>query len=169
MNIDEHIRRILKVISKIFSFLLLTLLIINKGHSMSISDIGRVCTFSSIKAKVTLNGQPAIGAKVTRLTDWKKPLEDTTVTDQNGYFEFPALYERSIGQKVLPIQFAVSQVVTIDYQGNSYEIWVTTKMSTEENSELDGISLDLTCELSNEMKTYRVSGPILGTICTWNK
>lgn len=136
---------------------------------MSLSDIGRVCTFSSIKAKVTLNGEPVVGAKVTRLTDWKKPSTDTTITDENGYFELPALFERSIGQTVLPIQFAVSQVVTIDFKENSYEIWVTTKMKTEENSELDGIALDLTCELSNKMKTYRVSGPILGTVCTWNK
>lgn len=136
---------------------------------MSISDIGRVCTFSSMKAKVTLNGEPVIGAKVTRLTDWKKPSKDTTITDEHGYFELPALFERSIGQTVLPIQFAVSQVVTIDFKENSYEIWVTTKMKTEENSELGGIPLDLTCELSNKMKTHRVSGPILGTVCTWNK
>ena len=149
--------------------LLIYFSVISTGQAMSIFDAGKVCTFSSVRATVTYEGEPVKGAKVTRLTDWNTPSTDMTTTNENGYFELPSLYERSISRVVLPIQFAVSQVITVEYNGQSNEIWVNTKMKPEENSELGGIPINLKCELSNEMKTYRVSGPILGTICTWEQ
>ena len=135
---------------------------------MSISDAGKVCTFSAVKAKVTLNGEPAIGAKVTRLTEWKTKKKETTETDAKGKFTFPAAFERSI-TKYMPVEIVISQQIIVEYQSQLFEIWVNGKMNSEEDSEFGGVSIDLDCELTNESKTYRSNGSLVMTNCTLRK
>lgn len=156
------------MISKIFSFLLICFLTISKGQAMSISDVGKVCTFSEVKAKVTYNGKPAIGAKVTQITKFKSAVENHTSTDEAGIFAFPATYEKSF-KKLLPMEIVISQQILIDYNGETFEVWANGKMNTEENSELGGIPINLTCELTDAPETHRTAGSLVLTNCRWEK
>jgi len=135
---------------------------------MSIFDAGKVCTFSAVKARITLNGVPASGAKVIRLAKLKKENIDTTTTDDNGVFEFPAAFENSL-KKFSPAEIVISQQIKVEYQGESYEIWANGKMDARENSELGGVPLDLNCELTDEAKTHRTSASLILTNCKWNE
>ena len=135
---------------------------------MSLFDAGKICTFSPVKAKVTLNGSPATGATVTRTTKWKDPITESTNTDSNGEFTFTANYEKSV-KKFLPVEIVISQQIIVEYQGESYEIWANGKMNAEENSELDGHPLNLNCELSDELRTHRTASSLILTNCTWEE
>jgi hypothetical protein len=156
------------MISKIFSFFLICFLTISKGQAMSISDVGKVCTFSSVRAKVTYNGELVKNSKVTRWTKWKDASTEVTTTTDDGVFEFPAIFEKSIS-KYLPIEIVITQVITIEYGGHPYKVWINTKMKPEENAELGGSPLNLECELTEEPVFYEDFGPLLETNCTWEK
>ena len=43
------------------------------------------------------------------------------------------------------------------------------KMNPEENSELDGLPLNLTCELTEEMRTHRTASSLILTNCHWEE
>ncbi|WP_276681898.1 DUF6795 domain-containing protein [Thalassolituus oleivorans] len=135
---------------------------------MSIFDAGKVCTFSAVRATVTYKGEPVKGATVTRLTEWKKPNKETTKTDANGAFDFPAIFERSVSKYSL-MEIVISQQITVEYNGQLFEIWANGKMNSEEDSEFDGVAIDLDCELTNEQKTYRSNGSLVMTNCTLKK
>ncbi len=134
---------------------------------MSLTDIGKVCLFSKISGVITLNGKPAAGAKLVRTADRDGTKTDETVTDENGFFEFPAMFERTI-TKHLPMEFVASQEILVHYEGKEYEMWSGVKRKREENSESRGKPLDVKCELSNEMKRIKVNGSPISSLCTWD-
>ena len=148
--------------------LLIYFSVISTGQAMSIFDAGKVCTFSAVRATVTYEGEPVKGARVTRLTEWKNPNKEITETDDKGIFDFPAIFERSIS-KYMPMEIVISQQIIVEYQGRLFEIWANGKMNPEEDSEFDGVSIDLDCELTNEAKTYRSNGSLVMTNCTLKK
>ena len=135
---------------------------------MSLFDAGKICTFSPVQAKLTLNGEPAIGAQVTRTTQWKDPVVDTAETNSEGEFSFSGNYEKSV-KKFLPVEIMISQQLLVTYQGETYEIWANGKMNADENSELDGLPLNLTCELTEEMRTHRTASSLILTNCHWEE
>lgn len=135
---------------------------------MSLFDAGKICTFSPVQAKLTLNGEPAVGAQVTRIAKLKDTKTEETTTNTNGEFSFPAVFEKSV-KKLLPMEIVVSQQILVEYQGETYEIWANGKMNPDENSELDGQPLNLTCELTDELRTHRTSSSLILTNCTWEE
>ena len=133
---------------------------------MSILDIGKMCTFSKISGVILNNGEPVANATVIRETDYEKKFTDQTITDENGYFEMPALFVRSIA-KYLPQEFVSRQKITVLVSHHSYDIWRGYKMKIEENSEARGKTLEIRCDLVNEEKVVRVDGDIFMTKCSW--
>ncbi|WP_439135837.1 DUF6795 domain-containing protein, partial [Pseudomaricurvus sp.] len=73
---------------------------------MSIFDAGKVCTFSKVSGVILRGGEPVSGARVIRETDFQSKRRDEAVTDDQGYFEMPSLFERSI-TSLLPQEFVV--------------------------------------------------------------
>lgn len=132
---------------------------------MSFFNPGKTCVFSEVKAQVTLNGEPVKNATVIRRWEWKELREERTKTDDQGYFEFPAAYESSI-MRMLPIEIVIGQELFVKVEGEEKRIWVHAKRSPDPNSELKGRSLNLSCELSNPMKTHGNFG-LLQTLCSW--
>jgi hypothetical protein len=141
---------------KIVTALFITFLAISTVNAMSLFDAGPICTFSSVRAKVT------------RITRFKDTVTDVTSTDDSGAFSFPANFSRSV-KKFLPMETVITQQILVNYQGKSYEIWANGKMNSEEDSELGGLPIDLSCELTEEPRTFRSSGSLILTNCHWDK
>ncbi|UZJ45655.1 DUF4198 domain-containing protein [Marinimicrobium sp. C6131] len=133
---------------------------------MSLFDIGKVCVFSEFKARVTVNGEPLKNAVVIRRWEWLEPQQDRTTTDENGYFTFPAAFERSIMNRALPIELVIAQGIYVETEGEVKKIWSNSKREPEENAELGGQPINLSCELTNDMKITRQYGSIMNTLCT---
>lgn len=132
---------------------------------MTLFDIGKVCVFSEVKAQLLLDGKPVSGATVTRIWNWDKRASDSTVTDVNGNFSFPAVHQRSV-KPLLPLEITITQQLSTTLDGKDFILWRGAKRDGEEQSELDGAPFNLTCELTNEERLIdNFRSPIL-TLCT---
>ena len=148
----------------IIIFLLFTLL---GGTAVGLTDIGKVCVFSAISGVVTLNGQPVAHAKLVRTASKEREHQDETTTDENGYFSFPAMYERSIA-KFLPMEFVAKQKIMIEHNGKSYKLWSGVKGKPDENVEARGKPLIVECQLNNDISHIWVNGLVFSTLCKWD-
>lgn len=134
---------------------------------MSMFDAGKVCLFSKISGVITLNGNPAANAHIVRTVNLSRNKVDETTTDANGYFEMPAVFQRTL-TKFLPQEFTAKQEVAVHYEGKEYKIWRGVKRDPSENSEARGDDLKVTCELSNEEDLIIVNGAPIFSLCEWN-
>ena len=134
---------------------------------MSIFDFGKVCLFSKMSGVIKLYGAPTAGVKLVRTVDRAKPISDETITDKNGFFEFPAVFERTI-TKYLPQEFVVAQTIVAHHNNKEYKLWSGVKRSEEENSESKGNSLIVQCELNSEENYLKVNGSPIFSLCTWD-
>lgn len=143
-------------------------LIISYGVvAVSINDIGKVCLFSKMTGIITLDGKPVDTAIVIRTVNLSKPEVDETRTNEKGYFEFPAIFKRTI-TKHLPQEFASNQDIVVHYKSKEYSIWSAVKRTPDENSESRGKPLDVKCELNSEEKIIKVNNSPIFTLCTWD-
>lgn len=138
-----------------------------KGEAVAIIDAGKACTFSEVSGYLLKNGQPLGNSKITRITDWQGEVVDSVITDAEGYFQMPAVYERkAIG--VLPSQFSAKQLLKVDVDGQAIKFWSGVKMNKSENSEAKGQELVISCDLAREESVVSVDGQPFVTLCEWN-
>lgn len=163
------IGRILKSTSKFFLRALpsIFLLFSTEIYAMSIFDTGKVCTFSGISGVILKGGKPVADATVTRTTSYQKKKIDQTKTDKEGYFELPALFERS-AMSLLPQEFVVGQLLVVTVDGTDHVIWDGVKRKKEENSEARGKPLVITCDIEDETRVVEVNGQPFVTKCRWD-
>lgn len=133
----------------------------------SLFDAGKVCLFSRISGVITLDGIPAANAKVIRTVNLNKDKVDHTYTDEHGYFEMPAVFQRTV-TKFLPQEFVVSQVIVVHYNEKEYDIWSGVKRTQEENAEGRGKTLNVQCELNSEKSIKIVNNSPYISRCTWD-
>tara|TARA_R110002096_G_scaffold428118_1_gene639435 strand:+ start:179 stop:862 length:684 start_codon:yes stop_codon:yes gene_type:complete len=126
--------------------------------------VNKICVFSEVKAQILLQGKPVANAIVSRVLEFQKQKTDQTISDSEGWFYFPAYYERSL-LSLIPSELVIAQAMTVDVDNKEYKIWSNTKRSAKENSELGGLPLNLKCELSSPLKVFREFGSILRTNC----
>jgi len=148
------------------SFILLVMLV-NGVNAMGLSDAGKVCLFSGMSGVIKLDGKVAGGARLVRTVNKEKDIKDETTTDENGYFEFEPVFDRTI-TKYLPMEFAVSQVVWVHYEGNEYKMWSGVKRKPEENIESRGKPLVVECELNSERNVIEVNNSPIISLCAWD-
>ena len=135
---------------------------------MSILDAGKVCLFSKISGVVTFEGKPAANALLTRTASLSRDKVDKTRTDENGYFEMPAVFERTI-TKFLPQEFVARQVIVVNYNNQKYDIWSGVKRTEEENAEARGKPLVVSCDLTQqELDLIEVNGSPIFSRCKWD-
>lgn len=135
--------------------------------AMSLFDAGKTCVFSNVSAQLTMNGEPLKNVKVIRRWEWSELKEDSTTTDDNGHFEFPAVFEKSVS-RLLPVELVIAQGLYVVVNGEEKKFWSNSKREPEENAEFQGKPIALACELTNEMKIYRDFGSRMRTLCTWD-
>jgi hypothetical protein len=136
--------------------------------SMFKSNEENVTISSPFEGHITLNGKPAVGAKVERTLIWKDDIgeTDSTTTDASGYFKLPAVNDTV---KISPIStFVISQDISVTYENNTYAIWITGKSSTEMYSEFGGQPMNFRCELSDDEKHLRDNHSLITTRCSWD-
>jgi hypothetical protein len=144
------------------------LLLVSFGvYAMSLTEVGRVCLFSAISGTITLDGKPVANARLVRTGDRDGPKVDEATTDENGYFEFSPMYERTI-IKFLPQEFVAAQKIIVHHNAKQYEIWSSVKRKKEENSESRGNPLVVTCELNSEEKSIVVNRVPIHGLCVWD-
>jgi hypothetical protein len=118
---------------------------------------------------VNLQGKPVANVRLVRTINYNKDIVDETTTDENGYFEFSAVYRNNYAGVLLPMEFVVSQLIVAHHEGNTYEMWAGVKRKPEENAEARGKPLLVSCELGLEEKYYIwVDGSPINSLCTWD-
>ena len=149
-------------------FILLLIVVVNKGvFAMGLSDAGKVCLFSGMSGVIKLDGKPVSGARLVRTVKKDKKNADEVITDENGYFEFKPIFERTL-TKYLPMEFVVSQQIDVFYQDGKFEMWSGVKREPEENTESRGGPLVVECELSSEEELKVVNGSPIFSLCKWD-
>jgi hypothetical protein len=111
------------------------------------------CLFSEVNGVVLLNGTPVKNAEVERYYNWQGPDKsnrEIVKTDSQGRFSFSAVYDNTILASIFPHNPSIQQEINIRYQGKEYEAYMLMKGDYEENSELNGKSLTLKCNLQDE-------------------
>ena len=151
---------------KYWAILLFLITSSQKVDAMSVFDIGKTCVFSEVKVKLMRNGEPLKNTKIIRRWEWNALKQDTATTDSNGYFEFPAIYEKSIS-RLLPVELVIAQGVYVIENGEEKKIWSNSKREPEENSEFHGRPIVMSCEITDEMKIHREFDSIMNTLCKW--
>ncbi|AFV00430.1 hypothetical protein M5M_16495 [Simiduia agarivorans SA1 = DSM 21679] len=123
--------------------------------------------FSSVKGVLTLSGSPLAGATINRSVRWRdEEHTDSTTTDKDGRFEFPAIMSSGSIPR-LPAEFNAFQSMTVDHDGSQVLIWETVKAESEENAELEGQPMVLTCELSEASRFEHLLLNSIETRCRW--
>jgi len=133
---------------------------------MSIFDVGKTCVFSEVKARLIKDGEPLKNTRVVRRWEWNKPREDSTTTDETGYFEFPAIFERSVS-RLLPVELVIGQGLYVIENVEEKKIWSNSKREPEENAEFNGRPTELICEMTNEMEIDKDFDSRMRTLYTW--
>ena len=131
---------------------------------MSIFKPGKTCVFSSVSAVITQSGQPLKNVKVVRKWEWNKLNQDSTTTNENGYFEFPAVFEFSIA-RFLPIELVIGQGLYVVIDGEEKKIWSNSKREPEENAEYGGKNFNASCDLDAEERLVKDYGSLMVTKC----
>ena len=134
---------------------------------MSIFTPKGACVFSEVKGVLLKDGQPLAGIKVTRWGNWKDEFEEEVITDENGSFYFPDVYQKSI-RSLLPLEFSASQTLKATIGDEEDIFWGYAKREPEKNAELDGKPITLVCDLSNEMESLSGASGTPVTKCRWN-
>jgi len=95
---------------------------------------------------------------------WKNEKgSDQTVANAAGEFSFPAIEGRAL-LGFLPHEPVIKQIMTIEYQGKSYDAWAYYKHDYGHNDENNGRPINLTCRLEAERAAH---GEVSG-ICEFN-
>jgi|SRR5690625_89163 len=126
---------------------------------------------SEMRGKLTFQGQPAAGAKIVRWSAWKdhEGESETFYADEHGNFLLPEKREVvKKGPLDFLAQFVGKQLVTVTYRGAEYEIWYSSKLSPEKNSEYGGVPTNFRCELTDEPEHKPLDGLLLSVACKWD-
>lgn len=126
-----------------------------------------VVLFSPLEGKITFQGKPLVNAKIKLHLSWKDQTGESFyyTTDKDGFFKIP---KHTSEYKESPLaQLVIRQELTVEHSGNTYEMWVMSKMKPAEFTELGGEAVGVVCEISNELTTVRGIGSLGGVACTW--
>ena len=109
-----------------------------------------MCLFSQVRGVVRSQGQPVAQALVVREYRWAWKDEtgsDQVTTNERGEFSLPPIVRSSFLGGLLPHEPSVKQRITIRYQGRDYEAWTLYKRNYDDQGELKGRPIVLSCTL----------------------
>lgn len=149
---------------KLTIILALALTFFSEVKSMSLFGVGKTCVFSSVSVQLLQNGKPVTNAKVIRQWDWNKPKADESVTNDDGYVTFPAVFESSVS-RLLPMELVIGQQLSVQVNGEEKVFWTNGKRKPEENTEYGGARFEAVCELNDEEKLIEDYGSLMVTTC----
>lgn len=129
------------------------------------------CVFSAFSGHLTLNGEPVKSSRVVRtgqLGHAEKAVVDETITDEQGYFEFPDMYQSASEFGIIPM-FTVAQTLKLyKDDGDQVEIWEGARRDAVRGGENRNNPWHMKCELSNDIKLFTVNRSHYFTRCAWD-
>ena len=142
---------------------------ITQGVAMTIFGIGEKCAASEINVVVTRDGKPLVGAAVQRSVKWMDVGRevDTTTTDENGAFHFPAKYMFSLKHNMFPLEMVSTTLIYVEVDGVMQKIIVAIKRYHTEGVEYGG-HRHLRCEINDEPRFESFNASIIETRCRWD-
>ena len=107
-----------------------------------------------IRGTIKLDGQPLANLTVFRELDYDGSYTDSTNTNADGQFFFPAknIRSRQPGNKL--DQSTIRQVISLDYWGKTYVLWYTSTPSIEPHATFMKQLGDLQCDLNSPEQKY---------------
>lgn len=123
--------------------------------------------FSPLQGKLTFEGKPASGAKINLWIKWKDSEGETFsyIADEDGIFSIP-IHTATYSQRAIA-QLVITQIITVEYRNNSFEVWNLSKMDPGIFKELGGKPTNLTCEITSELIAISGNGLLGGVACKW--
>ena len=117
------------------------------------------------------NGEPLRATKIIRKLTWNANsggLIEEFYTDDNGRFALPS-HEDSFNMGSVLTQFVANQVLQVEVDGKTEEIWISGQLTGEMYGETAGKKPEeLVCDLSNDMaRVYGENQSLLATKCRW--
>lgn len=112
--------------------------------------MGKLYLFSEVHGRVIQKGASIEGAVIEReyVWGWKnKTYRDQTVTNPQGDFSFPEMAEVSFWASLLPHEPIIKQTILIRHKEKTYKAWLFDKENYKSNSELNGRTISLLCDL----------------------
>lgn len=123
-----------------------------------------------VNGTVTLHGKPIAGAKVLRyLTYSEKKFNDSTTTDEQGRFQFPA---KTVKLRVSSMfDTAVTQNIVVEHANKRTEIWTAGTTNTLNYDSIRKLLSGMKCELTSpemrlEIPRTTLQSPTLGVAST---
>ncbi|WP_445767136.1 DUF6795 domain-containing protein [Rheinheimera sp.] len=104
----------------------------------------------AVQGTFTVDGTPLQNIKVFRELDYGKAYIEETTTDEQGqfYFAYKHIKSRLPGNKF--DQSKIRQVISLDYQGQTYVLWYLNTSSIKPQQAIVERLAVLNCDLSNE-------------------
>ena len=126
-----------------------------------------VILFSPLEGKLTFQGAPLPNARIKLHISWKDQKGESFYysTDNDGFFKIPQ--HKSEYKESPLVQLVIRQEMTVEHNGNAYEVWTMSKMEAAEFTELGGEPIGLICEITSELTTMRTNESLGGVACTW--
>ncbi len=124
--------------------------------------MAKMVLWSAMKGRVLMNGKAAAGAVLQRDFIWHFKDEkgsDKTTADAEGNFSLPAIERSSLMASLLPHEPVIRQVMTVTYEGKSYNAWAYFKHSYDDNVESGGRPINVICHLEQERTEH---GEVMG-------
>lgn len=108
----------------------------------------------AVQGNITLDGKPLSGVTVFRELDYDASYSDDAVTDAQGRFQFAEknIRSRQPGNKL--DQSTIRQVISLDYQGQTYVLWYTSTPSIKPHATFQRLLSSLHCELTSPEQKY---------------
>lgn len=112
--------------------------------------MAKMVIFSAVKGRVLDGDKPVAGAVIEREFRWGWKDEigiDKTTSGADGAFSLPVIERSSFLASFLPHEPVIRQTLTIRHDGKAYEAWLYNKHNYDDNGELDGRPIKITCRL----------------------
>ena len=129
--------------------------------------MAKMVIWSPMKGRVLMNGKPAAGAVLRRDFNWGWKDEngsDQATANAAGEFAFGAIERSSFLGSILPHEPVIRQVITVTYEGKSYNAWAYYKRDYKLDDENGGRPINVTCRLEAERAEH---GDVMG-LCEFN-
>ena len=106
---------------------------------------------SAVTGRILNNVKPLVGVKIEReLIDFdSKTHEDSTLSDEHGYFSLPAINIRSRSAGALFRELLTNQDIYIQRKGVSFTLWSTTLWGVEPVTAFNKKLAQLEADVSN--------------------
>lgn len=153
--------------SKYLAIIIILICNATSAIGMDFEDAGTAFLFSSMSGNLYFDGEPVAHATLIRTINFDGYERDRFVTDENGYFELPAVIEANLSAEQIA-DFSVGQEILVEYQGRRYTLWSAVKSDPRENSEARGQELEVRCDMAGLNQLVQVDGHPIFTPCRWD-